>query len=259
MAYVAIIKLRLPFFSIRNPESFQIGSSLPIPPPSSLVGALAYALAIRKKLGRDDALTKVRSYIISARVALTAKLVTIPSPVLLWRYRILDKRGDFLKLIESEGNNHSKVKKKLEAKFKDALYREYLFTHELDVVYILSKEIGIDVFKLISRLGDTESLCSVKNVIMGKSRIIKANKVRTKYPVPYDDKIIKDLVGSYMIIKMCDENNKLVPYIIPIIRRFRETRRGVKVTLYEASEVEIEFKRSIEMYKVNDDLIVGSY
>jgi len=258
MAYVALIKIKLPFFSIRNPESFQVGSSLPIPPPSALMGSLAYALAIKNGLSPNEALAKVRNYVALARASLISEAPAIPNPILLWRYRILDKKREVLKLIKTKRYSYTDIKNALEQKYKDALYREYLFAHNISVIYVLKKDkmISKDTFYLISRLGDTESICSVTDVQILTYREIQMKSVETKYPLIFNEEFIDDIKGDYMIIKMTDESRDMKAYVIPIRRRFIETKRGVKAVIYEPSKVRINLRRYVRVYVFNDDYVV---
>jgi len=258
MAYVALVKIKLPFFSVRNPESFQVGSSLPIPPPSALMGSLAYALAIKKRLSPDEALTKVRDYVALARATLVSEAPAIPNPILLWRYRILDKKREVLKLIRTEKHSYIDIKSALERKYKDALYREYLFIHNISAVYVLKKDkvLSRDVFYLISRLGDTESTCSVTDVQMLTYREIQMKSVETKYPLIFNEEFIDDIKGDYMIIKMTDESRAMKAYVIPIRRRFIETKRGVKAVIYEPSKVSVNLRKYVRVYVFNNNYVV---
>ena len=52
MALTAICaRIFSPIFSIKNPEAFQIGITLPVPQPSTLVGALAYCIGVHREIG----------------------------------------------------------------------------------------------------------------------------------------------------------------------------------------------------------------
>jgi len=258
MAYIALIKIKLPFFSIRNPESFQIGSSLPIPPPSALIGSLAYAVAVKEGLSPDEALAKVRDHVVLARASLMSEAPAVPNPILLWRYRILDKKREVLKLIKSKGHNYTEVKNALEQKYKDALYREYLFVHNISVAYVLrrGRVIPRDAFYLISRLGDTESTCSVTNVQISMYSEVQMKNVETEYPLVFDEEFIDDVEGDYMIIKMTDELRIMKSYVVPIRRKFIETKRGVKAVVYEPSKVKVNLKKPVRVYMFNSNYIV---
>ncbi|RLG84982.1 MAG: type I-A CRISPR-associated protein Cas5, partial [Thermoprotei archaeon] len=222
MVYVALVKVKLPFFSIRNPESFQVGLSLPIPPPSTLIGSLAYALAVEKGLGSKDALNEARNSVILARATLVATAPAIPNSVLLWRYRILDKKGEVLKLLKSKENDYTGFKRELELKFKDALHREYLFISDIVAAYILRKRIDAGTFSLIPRLGDTESLCSIGDVKILSCNEIRAIKIRTSYPFKYNAEMIKGVKGDFMFLRMTDELRAMKPFVVPIRRKFIE-------------------------------------
>ncbi len=258
MAYVAVVKLKLPFFSVRNLEAFQIGSSLPLPPPSALIGALAYAIAVKEHLNSHEALTKTREIVQLARALVSSDYPIIPNSILLWRYRVLDKLKEFLKMIKELGNSPYLVKREVELKFKDALYREYIHVQELEAIYVVNREIESSLFKLISRLGDTESYCSVEDVGLYKTPMLSKQKVteaEISHPLKYDTKYIKEIEGSYIILKMSDEREHLMPFILPIRREIKHVKEG-KVVMYRPTKIRVRFSKPVMMLSFDNKNVV---
>lgn len=268
MAGLAILlKIKLPFFSLRVPEAFQVASSLPVPSPSALVGALAYALAIHSNISNEAALNYARKIVLAARATIPEAQTYTLNPILLWRFRILDrgmerpkKKGIKLTLLQqltaltNEGR-YSEAKTLLELKLKDALYREYIFAPEVKVVYLVKEKVDTEIFKLISRLGDTESLCSVIEVKTHSYELVSVDKVETTFPFVYTDKV-SEIKGDFMIMKQSNELRELKLFVIPITRRILTTKRGGKVTTLWPSKLKVSFKDFINVAKVNNEYIV---
>ncbi|MEM2673819.1 MAG: type I-A CRISPR-associated protein Cas5a, partial [Candidatus Bathyarchaeia archaeon] len=140
MALTAVCaKVITPIFSIKHPETFQIATSLPIPQPSSLVGALAYCLGVQQEIGLK-AQEIVKENVIVARAKLVGETATV-NPVILRRFRILDKgieEKDFEKACNAfHAGDFDTYRKILEKKLTDALYREYLSLATLKCVWVL--------------------------------------------------------------------------------------------------------------------------
>lgn len=256
MGCIAIYaKIKPPIFSIKSPEAFQVGSSLPLPQPSSLVGALAYVLAITENLSSEEALKKARDVVL-ATGAYAEKLI-IPSTVILRRFRILDrgfekpkKREVKLTEVEKlalllESKDYYSAKMHLEKTLTDALYREYMFSETITCLWVLREKVEAERLRLIVRLGDTESYVNVVNSWEDKCDIVEKNIVETKYPIPMVKEEIESVQGRYIIAKMCDKFRRLKWFIIPLTREIRETRRGIKYLVYKPTVVHVKFKKKV--------------
>ncbi|MCS7385438.1 MAG: type I-A CRISPR-associated protein Cas5a [archaeon GB-1867-005] len=265
MALTAICaKIRSPIFSIKNPEAFQVGITLPIPQPSTLVGALAYCIGVHREIGLK-ALNIARDMILAARATIESPAVVV-SPVILRRFRILDKGFEakvskavppfkrFLDLI-SQGLI-DEARKIIEVELTDALYREYVTSAIFKCVWILSEEVKPEALYLIQRLGDTESLCTVVEVWEASCKKIEIKVVETKYPLPHYGEDLVNVEGSYLYIKMCDEHRTLKGYIIPCERKMHSTRKGIRFIAYTPSTVKIRYSIPHEVFDVDGELIV---
>jgi len=265
-----ILKIRLPLFSLRQPESFQVSSSLPVPSPSTLVGSLAYAFAINDKLDSKTALEYVRRIVLVARASLAEYMPIIPNPILLWRFRILDrgiekpkervspeKRFTLLNRLSMlvKEDKYNEVKNLVETKLKDALYREYLFTFEINVIFLLREEVETKIFYYISRLGDTESLCSVHNIDIKGYNIELVKNVVTKYPFKYTNKI-NNIHGDFMILRQGDEYRNLSLFVIPVSRKIITTSRGSKIVVYAPSQIKVTFTDQVRTARIDNEYII---
>ncbi|CAI1491852.1 CRISPR-associated protein Cas5 [Thermococcus nautili] len=151
---VLLVRLRFPFYSVAR-KSFQVRTSLVLPSPSALKGALARGLVLLKGIrgeNLDEVARKVVKDVEDKLVDVRAVEVAPLTPLV--KTAFLLKR---LRNLES-GSKPEKG---------DAMRREYVFTRELLVAYIfknLSEEekgLYLKAAMLIDTIGDTESLATV--------------------------------------------------------------------------------------------------
>jgi len=257
----ALARIRLPIFSVKHPEAFQIMSCLPIPQPSTLIGALAYCIGVSQDIG-TKALDNIKESLerlheaggVAARAKLTG--TALFSPIILRRFRIADEirkrmqlydllsRGDYI------GGKHF-----LETVLMDAFYREYTMSHEIICVWILSEELMINehILRLLQRLGDTESLVAVLDAWIEDIEIFDEQRVKTPFPFPLGGARI--LRGDFSIVKMCDEGRLPEQFIIPVRREIRRTATG-KIMILEPTEVEAEFPRPVRCCETSEGIVV---
>ena len=148
-----VLSIRVPFFSIKLPEAYQVAASYDYLMPSTLFGALCASLCVLNGWKEEECKeklkgTKVRE-LYPKRVVLASKF-----PVILRRVRgVLEERRLPSSLDEATG-------------FFDAMVREYVFTLDERKAIVLTSR--LDEVKeaawLISRAGDSESLLSVTSV-----------------------------------------------------------------------------------------------
>ena len=152
---VLLVRLRFPFFSVAR-RSYQVRTSLLLPSPSALKGALAKGLILlepEKYIGDSlDTMAK------KAVAEVEEKLVDVKS-VSVAPISPLIKNAFLLKRLRNLESG-SKAEK------DDAMRREYTFTRELLVAYIFKdlsngeKERYLKAAMLIDAIGDTESLAT---------------------------------------------------------------------------------------------------
>ena len=148
-----VLSIRVPFFSIKLPEAYQVAASYDFLMPSTLFGALCASLCVLNGWKEEECKeklkgTKVRE-LYPRKVVLASKF-----PVILRRVRGVLEEGRLpSSLDEATG-------------FFDAMVREYVFTLDERKAIIVTDR--LDEVKeaawLISRIGDSESLLSVTNV-----------------------------------------------------------------------------------------------
>lgn len=266
MALTAICaKIKTPIFSIKHPETYQISAALPIPQPSALIGALAYCLGVEKGSG-TKILKKVREAVILARAKMIEGVTTV-NPILLRRFRILDrglerdKKGGtplFLRAYNALSlGDVETFRKIIEGKLTDALYREYLSNVLIKCIWVLKKTFDSSILYFLQRLGDTESLITVIDAWTAKCCAIKLDSLSTGYPFVLDFNILKEIYGSYITLKMCDEERKLKMYCIPCKRDIFETSIGTRYFAYSPTEAHIKLRSPQTVFIIDEEKILG--
>ncbi|MEM0489133.1 MAG: type I-A CRISPR-associated protein Cas5a [Nitrososphaerota archaeon] len=252
-------RVRLPIFSVKHPETFQVMSCLPIPQPSTLVGALAYCIGTHHGSG-VKAFYRLKEVIEGNEVKLIARArlmgITIISPLVLRRFRIADefhKRMQFYDILSRGDYYEGKIF--LERALIDAFYRSYAMSHEILCAWIIDGkfEISDSIFYLLQRLGDTESLITVCEVWLEDVEINEAPEIRTSFPFPLGNATIRG--GNFAIMKMCDEKRLVKQFVIPIKHEFRPTDIG-KVMIIEPTEVEVVFPYSTTYCETSHGAII---
>jgi CRISPR-associated protein Cas5 subtype I-A len=258
-------KISTLIFSIKHPEAFQIAASLPIPQPSTLIGALTYCLGSQQEIGLK-AQEIVKRNVIIARARLLSD-ITIVNPIILKRFRILDKgfekkeKGEeepFKKALNvyQEGNVDT-FRKIIEKDLTDALYREYLSPSTLKCIWILRSPIESKILYLLQRLGDTESLVNVTEVWNTECKVEHVSELTTSYYFTLPQDVIIMVDGNYTITKMCNEERKLRLYYIPCKKEIRSTSNGLKYFVYIPTKVKVKIKKPQEVYFVDEECIIG--
>ena len=272
MAELIVAHIRLPIFSIKHPEAFQVMSSLPIPQPSSLVGLLAYCVGVAKGLGTktlDEVKTWVKeAKLLAARATLiTGGLPMTQSSIVLRRFRVVDKAHEskekgIPKPIQRlakfcQQGDFRMVKILLEKELTDAFYREYVMGHELLCVWAIEDDIDLEPnwLYLTQRLGDTESLCTAVSVESIEAEIYETKEVKTGFPTPIEG-LVWPLEGSHIIIKMCDELRNLRPYVVPCELRIEKMGRLV-VPIVRPSEIRATYKKPVKVIKADDFILTA--
>lgn len=253
-------RIRLPVFSVKHPETFQVMSCLPIPQPSSLVGALAYCIGVyrgsgiktfhqlRESIGKEVGLL--------ARAKLTD--MTTISTIVLRRFRIADEFRKRMELYEllSKGD-YTAGKFFLEKDLTDAFYRSYIMGHEILCVWVVSGDLEVyeSMFLLLQRLGDTESLVAVREVWIEEAEIGNSSEIKTPFPFPLEDATIKR--GDFVLMKMCNEKRLIEQFVIPVKHELRYTERG-KVVILKPTEVEAIFPQPVPYCETSEGTIILS-
>jgi len=150
---VLLLRLRFPFFSVTR-RSYQVRTSLLLPSPSALKGALAKGLVfLEPEKFRGDSLDAMAK---KAVEEVEKKLVDIRA-ISIAPISPLVKNAFLLKRLRN-------LESGSRAEKDDAMRREYTFTRELLVAYLFKdlsekeKERLLKAAMLIDTIGDTESL-----------------------------------------------------------------------------------------------------
>jgi len=268
---ITFARLRLPTFSIKQPEAFQVMASLPLPQPSTLIGALAYSLGVYEGIGtpaRDRVARWVsEGKLLAARAKLAGKGYSMPftvSPIVLRRFRIVDKAHERKKkgersLIEElrlsiEQGAYPVVKHLIEVKGVDALYRDYVVGVDMLCLWAFrGMEVSNRLFHLIQRLGDTESLVSVTEVWSNRYSLREGKSADTEFPTPVD--IVEGAHGDYILMRMCNERREIEPYIVPCKMSVHKAGRGKALTL-TPSTVSLALKESHYLVDTEEGTVI---
>lgn len=265
MVEVVAVRMRLPLFSVAQPEAFQVLVALPIPQPATLIGALAYAVGVYKGKGAKayqellELATRGELLAARARIADASRSgasVLAPSSVVLRRFRVVDKAHETKRKGEKKpisvlyeylaAGDYASAKRLLEVTLTDALYREYVMGHELLAVWVFQRPIvEEEAFWYISRLGDTESLCTVVEVRTAKGSLARTREVETNFPAPLTTNA-RVLNGSFTIVKANDEKRELKTYVIPTSVTI-ESFKGRRVRVIHPSIVRIQYDKEVEV------------
>ncbi|MEM1542913.1 MAG: type I-A CRISPR-associated protein Cas5a [Ignisphaera sp.] len=247
-----IAKLRGPSFSVKQPEAFQIGVTLPLPQPSTLAGALAYCIAVREGLKQEELATRIQTILKVSRACFLTE-VAVPSSIVLKRFRALDKVSDYRAFEDAYRRfDYEVIFDRLE-KLTDALYREYVFTCELLCVWIVDKDISGDLLWSINHLGDTESLCSVIEIDRVPVNEEKTNEVKTRFQAPIIE-LTTVKSGAYKIVKMYNESfwyqrkGEPLTYAIPCEEKIERGAKGFRYRVYRPTEITILYDRPVNVY-----------
>jgi CRISPR-associated protein Cas5 subtype I-A len=147
-------ELYAPIISIRDPEVYQVAVSIPLPQPSTLIGAIGYSYWKMKLCnGEEQCIQRARETVVKARASTT---ISSKFSVVLSRYRgVLEEKRLPENIDEILG-------------FRDAMVREYVFLDRLKILIIPSHSKYIDEIKkallITERVGDSESLVSILSV-----------------------------------------------------------------------------------------------
>ena len=196
------------------------------------------------------------------------------STTVLRRFRTADKAHFYeeatsgLKYIQALGEAVEKgqlerVKSVLERDLTDAFYREYVMGHEIMCVWVLSDDVDFNPewVRLVQRLGDTESLCTVLEVKVMGAEVFKETVVETRFPTCLEG-AKESIKGAYTIVKMCDEaffySRRGQPrrFIVPCEVRVEKVRGGA-VPVISPSKVQVEYERPVKVVRtgLGDEIV----
>lgn len=256
-AVVAVI--RAPFYSIRVPVSYQAAISYPLPPPTTLLGSLAFAMSTTGVLvGTGDRDVYVESCV--KEVFKLIRWVTVkPLSVIKRESYILSR----LRTLEPNRRKSGTGEKPT-----DAMVREY-YGGTLAIIYLLTenradrvKEVESSLYA-VERLGDTESLISVDGVCSALVEPLPEGDyhVDTYFPLKYAKP--DSLRGSILLYDMhpmefslkvkrnLEDMKELEPYALPL----KETGKGI----LSPTKVRVQPAEGCRLLKVKVERNIGMF
>lgn len=199
--WVVVAELATPAFSVKNPESYQVASPLPLPLPSTLLGGLMRGASL---LGSctggiaSQSCIKKTGRIVKAAAPLSkpGQILGVEWEVVLRRLRkVLEPDSEEGSTRENRGN---RVLDEL-SRISDALLRGYITPY--NPVYAVFVARGRDnanriekALWYIDRLGDSESLVSARPV--GRCQLAEFRSKSVNTPVALDSAV----GGSFTVV-----------------------------------------------------------
>ncbi|MBP1356981.1 MAG: type I-A CRISPR-associated protein Cas5 [Sulfolobus sp.] len=187
-----LVSFYFPVLSIKHVESYQVASSYPMLMPSTIIGGIAYSLHMLNICNGNQCLEEARNLISKAREI--PHEIPIQSNFILKRSRVL------------EG----------EAKW-DAMVRQGILHNESKIL-LLPRKNDIDLIRralyLVARLGDSESLVTVKDI--KEVDFYECDVKKINVPIRISQGIMSKLGGNYMIYPMTDENGNRAMFALPL-------------------------------------------
>ncbi len=205
--------------------------ALPVPPPTTLIGALAYPLnimlGIPENNGEVSGADRYRNLFISVNARIDVPIIKYGDITRVFWYRKEEKT------VQSDAISLEKV---------------YSVSGEgsIDIIYVVDENeaervVGdLNILKLaawgISRIGSKESIVSVKDVELRKANLVERDKIETDYYFMGYAKLIKGDLISFDIVDFREYvigdyvNAKKVPLNVPYSMR-RQKSEKVWVTI----------------------------
>lgn len=265
----------LPLFSVRDPTSWGVRLSFLLPPPRTILGALAHSIGVILGIASgEEQLRKEMTRNILTYALETCSFATIRplSPVIkssnILRYVPPVEKGERLRSPDTA---------------YDAFKTDIMISGEMKAIFFINTESVSSFFekyglpelrvgqfcqaaRLIDRIGPTEITCYTKNVEI--LRIEETSPTTNTY-VPYG--WLESAEGQYCVsellpnlriletlgkiadidiqtIRHKDLRRKKIPYLLPL----KLTKRPKGKEVFEASEVKIKPKRDFATYSLSD-------
>jgi len=266
----------LPLFSVRDPTSWGVRLSFLLPPPRTILGALAHNIGVISGIAsgeeelRKEAARNILTYAFEKCSFATIRPLSpmIKSSHIL-RYVPPVEKGDRVRTPDT-AHDAFKTDLIISSEMKAIFFIDTESASSLLEKYGLPKlHIGglCNAARLIDRIGPTEITCYTKSV--ETLRIEEASPTTNTY-VPYGwlDKsaegqyVVSELLPNLRVLETLgqisqidirsirnkDLRRKKIPYLLPL----KLTRRPKGKEVFEASEVKIKPKKDFATYSLSD-------
>ncbi len=240
-------------YSFRRTIFSKTRDSYLLPPPTTLIGALAYGLAKIKGLPEEVLIKGVKDWASSSellREELTSVHVRVNSPLhhhsdlsRIWWFRKRERRSKF------------------DAVALGKVYTSLSYSNEphLDIIYIFNESTKDKIKELIAatysitRLGCKEAIVSVKNVNYGYAEVISDESVSTSYSFWLD--LVDTLEGDVVIQEVIDYRvNPLGNYLRATYGRYVYPYNQL---LKKPSIVKVKLRREVaKALKVGSEVVI---
>ena len=290
------------FYSIRIPETYQVAESYILPPPTTIAGAIIYSYAIWTKKNFTDALMDITSdswfFAVPLGELTSTHVVLRRNRFLQVKDNIRNKKKFYSKLPEevrvlfnSEADiPYSKVEfasmlrdhglldyyyDYYSKTFTDALYRNYIFTNEIYIAALLP--LNEKFYPAFTRIGDTESLVTVKKVSIIEENDIKVNYVEKGEEIetktftflkyngeaiiePLNGGLIQQFVRLNALIDREKKGEKfnyteyLEPALLPLTKEIRKVKRK-KMVIYTPTLLKVRTVKGVRVLTYKSKLL----
>jgi len=265
----------LPLFSVRDPTSWGVRLSFLLPPPRTILGALAHSIGVISGVASgEEELRKEAARDILTYALETYSLATIRplSPVIkgsnILRYVPPVEKGERVRSSEA-AHDAFKTDLMISSEMKAIFFIDTGSVSSFLEKYGLPKlHIGriCHAVRLIDRIGPTEIICYTKNVEI--LRIEEASPITNTY-VPYGwlegaegQYCVSELLPNLRVLETLGQiaqtdirsirhknlRRKKIPYLLPL----KLTKRPKGKEVFEASEVNIKPKTGFAAYSLSD-------
>ncbi|MEM3712492.1 MAG: type I-A CRISPR-associated protein Cas5a [Thermoproteota archaeon] len=263
-----------PLYTIRDPASWGVRMSFLLPPPRTLIGALARGLGITYGIASGEERLKgeftrnILCYALEKSIFATIRPL---SPLV--------KTSQIIRMVPAVEKGESI---ETPEKAHDAFKTDFIFCGNLKIVYAIDIDMVNSVFekydlpktdtirlnraaRFLDRIGQTESICYVKNIELLEIKGESTN-INTYLPTYW----IKDITGNYFIRELLpniriienymkkrlgiesiedkDLRKKKIPFLLPL--QATGYHRGRE--FLEPAEVTVQLKLGYKAYLLND-------
>jgi len=266
------IHVYVPLYTIRDPESWGVRLSFLLPPPRTVIGALARGLGILYGIasGEEKLEGKFAREVLCYALEKASFATVRPLSPLFRSFHIM-------RLVPS-------IERGTSEDVHDAFKTDFIFCSELKIIYAVNIEIVNSVLekyglpkadyeklglaaRFIDRLGQTESICYVKSIewLEIEEESLDINTYLPEYWIEEvsGDYTVERLLPNIRILESLEEDikdlgidsiknkdlrKKKIPFVLPLRRARYQHRREI----LEPIEVKVKPKSGYMAYLLND-------
>jgi len=222
-----------------------------LPPPTALIGALAYGLARVKDISEEilsnggwiSSSNIVRDFIRSVNIKVNAPLHHHSDLAKIWWYRARERRVKFDAVATGKVyipaiNNLPSI---------EAIY----VIDELKLRDIRKEDLLLAAYSIV-RLGSKESLTSVMSVSYGEAKELSEREVTTSYSFWYD--LVESIDGDVITQYVVDPNQNIIGDYARA--KYRQLVYPYSRSLKKLSEVKVKVNDKAKVLNIDGEVII---